>query len=104
MNYFFIKKKTVVNITLILFAVVNSCLDAQTHLSTHTSAVFLQQGQQEPAEGDEANRGGAGAGGAAAGAGTAAAAGASASPGKQSSSGERKAKKESKDKDKCVIL
>ncbi|XP_068586677.1 ubiquitin carboxyl-terminal hydrolase MINDY-2 isoform X1 [Cebidichthys violaceus] len=69
------------------------------------AAAAAQQGQQEPAEGDEADRGGAGAGGAAAGAGTAAAAaGATPSPGKQSSSGERKAKKESKDKDKCVIL
>ncbi|KAK9542748.1 hypothetical protein VZT92_000584 [Zoarces viviparus] len=69
------------------------------------AAAAAAQGQQEPAEGDEADRGGAGAGGAAAaGAGTAAAAGAAPSPGKQSSSGERKAKKESKDKDKCVIL
>ncbi|XP_037612263.1 ubiquitin carboxyl-terminal hydrolase MINDY-2 isoform X1 [Sebastes umbrosus] len=68
------------------------------------AAAQAQPGQQEPAEGDEADRGGAGAGGAAAGAGTAAAAGATPSPGKQSSSGERKAKKESKDKDKCVIL
>nr|XP_020461356.1 ubiquitin carboxyl-terminal hydrolase MINDY-2 isoform X2 [Monopterus albus] len=59
-------------------------------------------GQQEPAEGDNADRGGAGAGGTAAGAGMAAAA--TLSPGKQSSSGDRKAKKESKDKDKCVIL
>ncbi|XP_035507592.1 ubiquitin carboxyl-terminal hydrolase MINDY-2 [Morone saxatilis] len=68
------------------------------------AAAAAQQGQHEPAEGDEADRGGAGAGGAAAGAGTAAAAGTTPSPGKQSSSGERKAKKESKDKDKCVIL
>ncbi|XP_078105196.1 ubiquitin carboxyl-terminal hydrolase MINDY-2 isoform X1 [Sander vitreus] len=69
------------------------------------AAAAAQQGQQEPAEGDEADRGGAGAGGAAAGTGTAAAAGATPSPEKkQSSSGERKAKKEAKDKDKCVIL
>ncbi|XP_034383064.1 ubiquitin carboxyl-terminal hydrolase MINDY-2 isoform X2 [Cyclopterus lumpus] len=78
------------------------------------AAAAAAQGQQEPAEGDEADRGGAGAGSAGAGsagagnagagAGTAAAAGATPSPGKQSSSGERKAKKESKDKDKCVIL
>ncbi|XP_050929316.1 ubiquitin carboxyl-terminal hydrolase MINDY-2 isoform X3 [Lates calcarifer] len=62
-----------------------------------------QQGQQEAANGDEADRGGAGAGGAAAAAGTAAVGGMP-SPGKQSSSGERKAKREAKDKDKCVIL
>ncbi|XP_078105203.1 ubiquitin carboxyl-terminal hydrolase MINDY-2 isoform X2 [Sander vitreus] len=69
------------------------------------AAAAAAQGQQEPAEGDEADRGGAGAGGAAAGTGTAAAAGATPSPEKkQSSSGERKAKKEAKDKDKCVIL
>ncbi|XP_034046000.1 ubiquitin carboxyl-terminal hydrolase MINDY-2 isoform X2 [Thalassophryne amazonica] len=54
------------------------------------------QGQQEPAEGVESDRGGTGAAGAAA--------GATPSPGKQSCTGERKAKKESKDKDKCVIL
>ncbi|KAM4630464.1 ubiquitin carboxyl-terminal hydrolase MINDY-2 [Polymixia lowei] len=65
-----------------------------------------QQGQQDPAGGDEADggaAGAAGAGGAAAGTG-AAAAGATPSPGKQAASGERKPKKESKDKDKCVIL
>nr|XP_029131184.1 ubiquitin carboxyl-terminal hydrolase MINDY-2 isoform X2 [Labrus bergylta] len=67
------------------------------------AAAAQAQGQQEPAEVDELDRGGAG-GGAAGGAGTAAAAGTTASPGKQSSSSERKAKKESKDKDKCVIL
>ncbi|XP_056268288.1 ubiquitin carboxyl-terminal hydrolase MINDY-2 isoform X2 [Pseudoliparis swirei] len=80
------------------------------------AAAAAAQGHQEPAEGDEADTGGAGANadgagsagaggaGAAAGTGTAAAAGATPSPGKQSSSGERKAKKESKDKDKCVVL
>ncbi|XP_069030704.1 ubiquitin carboxyl-terminal hydrolase MINDY-2 isoform X1 [Embiotoca jacksoni] len=68
------------------------------------AAAQAQQGQQEPVEGGDADRGGPGAGGAVAGAGTAAAAGATTSPGKQSCSGERKAKKESKDKDKCVIL
>ncbi|XP_018538726.1 ubiquitin carboxyl-terminal hydrolase MINDY-2 isoform X2 [Lates calcarifer] len=66
-------------------------------------AVAAAQGQQEAANGDEADRGGAGAGGAAAAAGTAAVGGMP-SPGKQSSSGERKAKREAKDKDKCVIL
>ncbi|XP_068171646.1 ubiquitin carboxyl-terminal hydrolase MINDY-2 isoform X2 [Antennarius striatus] len=68
------------------------------------AAAAQVQGQLEPSEGDEADRGGAGAGGAAAGAGMVAAAGATPSPGKQSSTGERKAKKEAKDKDKCVIL
>lgn len=57
------------------------------------------QGQQEPSERDEADRGVATAAG-----GSGAAGGATASPGKQSASSERKAKKESKDKDKCVIL
>ncbi|KAM3876819.1 ubiquitin carboxyl-terminal hydrolase MINDY-2 [Diretmus argenteus] len=66
------------------------------------AAAQAQQGQQEPAQGDEADRGVMGAAGAAAG--TGAAAGATPSPGKQSSSGERKPKKESKEKDKCVIL
>lgn len=61
----------------------------------------MLQGQQEPSERDEADRGVAVAAG---GAGAAAAGGATASPGKQSVGGERKAKKESKDKDKCVIL
>lgn len=61
----------------------------------------MLQGQQEPSERDEADRGVAVAAG---GAGAAAVGGATASPGKQSVGGERKAKKESKDKDKCVIL
>ncbi|XP_071387740.1 ubiquitin carboxyl-terminal hydrolase MINDY-2 isoform X2 [Centroberyx affinis] len=68
------------------------------------AAAAQAQGQQEPAGGDEADRGGVGAAGAAAGAGTGTAAGATPSPGKQPSSGERKPKKEPKDKDKCVIL
>nr|XP_057945381.1 ubiquitin carboxyl-terminal hydrolase MINDY-2 isoform X2 [Doryrhamphus excisus] len=68
------------------------------------AAAAQAQGQQDPVEGDEADRGADGAGGPATGAGTVAAAGATASPGKQSSSSERKSKKESKDKDKCVIL
>lgn len=66
------------------------------------AAAQAQQGQQMPAEGDEADRG-AGAAGAAANAGSGATAGATASPGKHSS-GDRKSKKEAKDKDKCVIL
>lgn len=76
----------------------------QEQAAAAAAAAQAQQGQPEPVEGGEADRGAAGAGGAAAGAGTAAAAGATPSPGKQPSSGERKAKKESKDKDKCVIL
>ncbi|XP_029354802.1 ubiquitin carboxyl-terminal hydrolase MINDY-2 isoform X1 [Echeneis naucrates] len=76
----------------------------QEHVVVAAAAAQAQQGQQEPADGDEADKGGAGAGGAAGSARTAAAAGATPSPGKQPSSGERKAKKESKDKDKCVIL
>ncbi|XP_022056522.1 ubiquitin carboxyl-terminal hydrolase MINDY-2 isoform X2 [Acanthochromis polyacanthus] len=76
----------------------------QEQAAAAAAAAQAQQGQQEPVEGSEADRGAAGAAGAAAGAGTAAAAGATPSPGKQPSSGERKAKKESKDKDKCVIL
>ncbi|XP_008298675.1 ubiquitin carboxyl-terminal hydrolase MINDY-2 [Stegastes partitus] len=76
----------------------------QEQAAAAAAAAQAQQGQQEPVEGGEADRGAAGAGGAAAGAGTAAAAGATPSPGKQPSSGERKAKKEAKDKDKCVIL
>ncbi|XP_061610742.1 ubiquitin carboxyl-terminal hydrolase MINDY-2 [Phyllopteryx taeniolatus] len=67
------------------------------------AAAAQAQAQQEAAEGDEANRGAAGAVGPAGGAGTAAGQ-AVASPGKQSSGGERKAKKEAKEKDKCVIL
>ncbi|XP_032378488.1 ubiquitin carboxyl-terminal hydrolase MINDY-2 isoform X2 [Etheostoma spectabile] len=78
---------------------------SQYYQEQEQAAAAAAQGQQEPAEGDEADRGGAGAGGAAAGTGTAAAAGATPSPEKkQSSSAERKAKKEPKDKDKCVIL
>ncbi|XP_020797125.1 ubiquitin carboxyl-terminal hydrolase MINDY-2 [Boleophthalmus pectinirostris] len=67
------------------------------------AAAQAQQGQQVPAEGDEADRG-AGAAGAAANTGTVGTAGSTASPGKHSYSGDRKSKKEAKDKDKCVIL
>lgn len=72
----------------------------QAAAAAAAAAAAQAQGQQEPLERDEADRGAATAGdgrGAAAG-------GATASPGKQSAGGERKAKKESKDKDKCVIL
>lgn len=65
------------------------------------AAAQAQQGQQVPAEGDEADRGAGAA--CAANASTGATAGATASPGKHSF-GDRKSKKETKDKDKCVIL
>ncbi|KAM6943284.1 ubiquitin carboxyl-terminal hydrolase MINDY-2 [Xenentodon cancila] len=79
---------------------------ASQYYQEQEQAAAAAQGQQEPGEGGEADRGGARPRGAEAGAGTAAAAaaGATPSPGKQSSGGERKAKKELKDKDKCVIL
>ncbi|CAL9701864.1 unnamed protein product [Knipowitschia caucasica] len=76
---------------------------SQYYQEQEQAAAQAQQGQQVPAEQDEADRG-AGAAGAAANVGTVATAGATASPGKHSYSSDRKSKKDAKDKDKCVIL